>query len=231
MHLQLLFCFATLLYVLALFVLLWVTRHKRKFYTLAKGSVSLLFVLAALFAFWLAGRPVSANFVLLLTALLLCMGGDVLLGLANRTKTVCAKPFAGGAISFLLAHIFFCVLFYREVAFQWYDVLAPILLVGVLLTLNQKGWVRLKHMLALGVGYTFVVGLMAVKSLQVAVGPYASFPIAAVLLAGGGMLFLCSDIILLFLYFGKRRRKGMRYANLSTYYIGIYSIAVTAYWM
>lgn len=34
-----------------------------------------------------------------------------------------------------------------------------------------------------------------------------------------------------FLYFGTRRNKWNRYANLVTYYTGIYLISVSAYWI
>ena len=182
-------------------------------------------------AFWLGTGAVSAGFLLLLTALLLCMGGDILLGLANRTKTVRAKPFAGGAFSFLLAHIFFCLLLYSRVPPSGFDLLLPLLLVGVLFLLGRADLVRLKKMWPLGYSYTFIVGLMACKAVQAATLLWQTAPLAGLLIGGGGILFLVSDIILLFLYFGTTRRKWMRYANLSTYYLGIYCIAITAYWL
>lgn len=217
----------SIVYCIALGGLLWVTRHKRKYYTLAKGSVSFLFVVAGVGGAF-AGGGNKTGFWLLLAALLFCMAGDVLLGMANRTKAVRVKPFAGGALSFFVAHIFFCFFLYRQAAFQWYDFFPSVLLVLGLFLLEKAGLVRLKQMRLIGYGYSFVVALMACKAVQYMLAAPGA---GGILLAAGAILFLVSDIILLFLYFGTHRVKWTRYANLSTYYIGVYCIALSAYWL
>ncbi|MDL2325048.1 lysoplasmalogenase [Ruminococcaceae bacterium OttesenSCG-928-A16] len=221
----------SVLYLIGLGVLLWVTRYKRRAYARAKGALSCLFVVASLLAFWLGSPVVFSGFWLLLVALVLCMAGDILLGLANRTKVPRAKPFAGGAASFLLAHVFFCLLLYQGAPLHPVDFILPALLVLALFLLGKADAVRLKKMWLMGYVYTFTVGLMACKAVQVAIKVWPALPFASALLALGAILFLISDIILLFLYFGTIRHKWMRYANLSTYYVGIYLIALTAYWM
>lgn len=218
------------LYLLALGGLLWVTRYKTQYYTQAKGFTSLLFVLAGFLSWRLGARHARAEFALLITALVLCALGDVLLGLANRGETLRMKPFLCGTGSFMLAHVLFCVLFYRQVGFAWYDVLLPLALLVTTLILDAKKVVHLGRMKIPGCVYTLLVGLMCTKALEAAFVAGA-VGYRAVLTAVGAVLFLTSDVVLLFLYFATNRQKWHRYVNLSTYYAGIYLLASTAYWM
>lgn len=217
-------------YLAGLCGLLLVTRHKGKYYAQAKGALSLLFVLGACLAFWLGGRHSLWDFANLLAALVLCALGDVLLGVANKAKKVRAKPFLAGTISFGFAHVLFCVLFYRQAGFFWYDFILSAVLMCIVFALEKADRVRLKKMRIPGYIYTFMIGLMTTKAVQTALWHGASGAHSAVL-ALGSVLFLISDIVLLFLYFGTHRRKSYRYANLSTYYVGVYMMALGAYWM
>lgn len=224
----------SILYAFGLAGLLWVTRFKKKYYAHAKGLCSILFVLGAVLAL-LCGKQwqfpgLTANFVLLLVALVLCMAGDVLIGLANRSKKLHKTPFLGGAASFALAHVLFCVLYYRYAPFRWYDCVLPLVLLFIMWVLEKRDLVRLKKMRPVAYIYTFMVGLMFAKSCQAALG-YGLVAPQGICIVAGSFLFLVSDIILLFLYFGTKRGKWTRYANLSTYYAGIYLIAMSAFWM
>ena len=216
-----------LLYVLALAWLLWVAHKSKKWYAVAKGLCSGLFLLCALLAGYLGGQWGRPVFGMLAAALLLCAFGDVFLGVANQKATKPSKrPFLAGVASFSVAHLVFCLLFYGLLPPRWYDAALPVLLLGVLYVLEKRDKVRLKKMRPVAYAYTALMALMAGKALQL---PFAQVG-GAMLLGVGAVLFMVSDIILLFLYFGVRRKPWMRTANLLTYYVGIYLMATSAYW-
>lgn len=220
----------TALYPAALAWLLWVAHRKRAQYALAKGLCSALFLLCAALAWRAGARQQPAQFALLLGALVLCAFGDVLLGAANSGAShVSKKPFLGGAFSFCLAHSVLCALFYRRAPFTLWDLALPAALVAALWALERTDWVRMKKIRPLGYVYTFLVGLMAAKAGAAALVSPPLYPFGLCLSLGAG-LFLASDVILLFLYFGTRRHKWYRPANLLSYYAGVYLLGLSALW-
>ncbi len=221
----------TILYMACLAVLLVVAkRHKGK-YALAKGVCSFLFVAAAVLSWSFGPRRLPGMFAVLLAALLLCAFGDVLLGVSNMAVSHPDKRFfVAGGLSFAVAHVLFVVLFSALWAMHWYDWIFPLLLLAVMLALDLKGKVRLKKLRYLAYVYTVLVGLMAWKAAGGLL--YAAAPgTGAVEVCVGAMLFLISDILLLFLYFGVRRFKWLRSANLISYYMGVYLLALSAFWI
>lgn len=219
------------IYAAALGWLLWVAHKKRGLYAAAKGLCSAIFLACALLA-WVGGaRGDRAAFALLLGALTLCAFGDVLLGLANKNATrVSKKPFLLGALSFSLAHVVFCVLYFARQSFHWAHLVLPLCLVAVLWALERRDAVRLKKMRAMAYVYTFLVGLMAAGAAGFGLGA-APLGWLGLFLVAGAALFLVSDVILLFLYFGTHRKKWHRTANLLTYYCGVFLLALAARWL
>lgn len=220
----------TAVYLAGLCGLLFVTRHRGRYYAAAKGMLSALFVVVALLAYGLGERQNRGAFGIMLGALVLCAAGDILLGLANKAKKVRATPFLAGTISFGAAHALFCVVFYSQVPFAWYDVALSLMLMGTMRLLEAKDSIRLKKMRIPGYLYTFMVGLMTAKAIETALWQTQGV-LQGIVLALGGVLFLVSDVVLLFLYFATHRRKGYRYANLTTYYVGVYFLALSCYWI
>lgn len=219
------------LYVAALALLLWAAKRKRNLYALAKGLCSGLFLLCAVLAFMQGAKMNLFAFIVLMAALLACAFGDVLLGVANRSKGLVHKrPFVFGAGAFTLAHLLFCVLLYQYDAPRWYDVIAPLLFLAVLYLLERTDRIRLKKMRPLGYIYTFLVSLMAGKALGNACLQGRPAP-GAWMVAAGAVLFFLSDVLLLFLYFGTRRKQWHRGTNLVLYYAGMLLLAFGAYWM
>lgn len=218
-------------YIAALFALLVVSRRKKTFYAAMKGVCSALFLVCVI-ASWCSGQKLEEfSFWLLLAALVLCAFGDVFLGVANNTSgRVSKKPFLAGAASFTIAHVLFCCMFYYRGTFYWFDVVLPLALMGILFALEKKDRVRLKKMRLMGFIYTFMVGLMAGKALQLVIVSGA-VTTGEILLAVGAALFLASDILLLFLYFGTVRYTWIRAVNLTSYYIGVFLMASAAYWL
>lgn len=220
----------SILYVAGLCLLLWIAKRNRSLYAAGKGLCSLMFVLAGVLCWVWGGRQGRAFFVLLLVGLVLCAFGDVFLGVANRTAhKVSKKPFVLGAFSFLLAHGVFCAMLFSQNGPRWQDLIAPAILLVVLYMLEKRDKVRLKKMRPLGYIYTAFVAVMAGKAAAFFIGPATS---GEVMLAAGAVLFLISDVILLFLYFGTNRgNRFLRPANLLTYYVGVYLMACSAWWI
>jgi uncharacterized membrane protein YhhN len=67
-----------------------------------KGCLSLLFILAAL----VQKEPLNPYFVFVVTGLVFCLGGDVLLALPQQ------KAFMLGLVSFLVGHVFYVIGFF-----------------------------------------------------------------------------------------------------------------------
>ncbi len=221
----------TVLYVACLAMLLVVAKRHKGSYALAKGVCSLVFVAAGVLAWCLGLRGAPGLFAVLLAALVLCAFGDVLLGVANMAASHPDKRFfMAGGLTFALAHVLFVVLFSGLWAWRWFDFFLPLLLLVVMLALDVKGKVRLKKLRPLAYVYTALVGLMAWKAaggVLYAMPPGSGTAEVCV----GALLFLLSDVLLLFLYFGVHRAKWLRSANLIAYYMGVYLLALSAYWL
>lgn len=216
-------------YLAALLYLFWVVQNSRKKYPFAKGLCSALFLVAALVSYFCGAQNNTLSFVLLFAALLFCAMGDVFLGIANRQKKVRARPFLAGTIVFSAAHMLFCVLFLRARPPAWYILLPPLLCLACIRIFEARGMVRLKSMRVFAYIYAFLVAMMLAASFGF--WPQASlFSPLGLLSAAGGFLFFISDFILLFLYFGTKRNRSLRYFNLFTYYGGIYLLALSSYW-
>lgn len=212
--------------------------HKpwQQYYPLAKALASAGFLLVALAhglprlapraSVLLPGAALSGPGWLggLMACLALCAAGDVLLGLANRHAGFFSRYFLAGAACFTAAHMGFCALFARfgGRAYPW-ELLLPMALVGLAaLAARARRRFRLRRMAGVALVYSFFVGMMCAKALVL--GLRAGLP----LLAAGGVLFLASDCVLLFLYFYYRPRRAFRAANLLTYYLGMLCLALCA---
>lgn len=216
------------IYFVGLAMLIKVAKYKKSSYALLKGGCSGLFLWVGLYSGWNGAVINTKEYYLLLTALVLCALGDVLLGVANRhLRKVRKKPFLLGAISFSLAHVVFCVMLYSLHPFSWYLFIVPVLLCALLQVLEKYRYVKLKSMRLFATVYAYLVGLMSLSAFTLVTQEVLPAP-GKYLLAIGSLLFLISDCILLFLYFGTRRNKYDRSLNLITYYIGIFMIATSA---
>lgn len=222
-----------IVYAACLLLLLWVSKNAKNRYALAKGIQSGLFVAGALLAYFTGSASGSWDlglFFLMLVALLFCAAGDILLGIANQSKEVSQKPFLAGAAAFIIAHIVFCIHYFLRVRFGLEVIILPILLVVLIAWFERRAWVRLGQIQRLGYIYTFIVGLMGSGALFTAWQAGLATPVGA-FTAIGGILFLLSDAILVFLYFGTTRRPFYRIANLTTYYVGILFLALSLHWL
>lgn len=220
-------------FFICLLMLLWVSKNAKGRYALAKGIQSGLFVIIALVAYFTGSASTShprALFIFILLAFLFCAVGDILLGAANQGKEVRRGYFLGGAGTFITAHVLFCLHYFVRVSFGLEVLILPVLLVLLIGYFEFRNWIQLGRIRVLGYVYTFIVGLMGSGALFTAYQTSFSTP-GGLFTAIGGILFLISDAILVFLYFGTKPRSFYRIANLSTYYIGTLFLALSVHWL
>ncbi len=214
-------------YAIAFAVLIFTAYSKRcfQYYTAAKSVTSLAFIALAFAAYWEGGKQHSAYFYGLLPCLVLCLAGDVLLGLANNKGKLFSRYFLRGVIAFMLAHIGFCVVFSALSPFHWYDLVLPAILLVVTGFCARSQHFKLHRMKLPVMAYSLFVGLMCARGFSAAFA--IASPQKSLLLMIGSALFLLSDGVILLLYFYLRPRKILRFLNLATYYVGLFCIALS----
>ncbi len=150
------------------------------------------------------------------------MAGDILLNLRYLVGKMGQKVFLIGILIFMIGHVLYLIPLLKTAP----SPLIPIV-IGLVLAALLLYWILTSVTAALafkifGVFYIGAVTLMAVT----AVWNYAKLGTTAdMLFAVGGVLFLASDVILIFNTFTGEATFGKRVANLSLYYIGQLLIA------
>ena len=140
------------------------------------------------------------------------MAGDVFLALdSDGILFVC------GVISFATAHILFSVAFCQISPVKKADIIATIaLLIGFLLLICLWDF-DFKGLFPVVILYAVIIAFMAIKALSL--WPYRSYNISNIkLLIFGGLLFLVSDLVLLFWLFGIDAVKEAQSLNWVLYY-------------
>lgn len=222
----------SLLYLGGLCALLCVAYSRRAFnrYTAVKSAVSCGFLVIAAAAYLLGGRTGGAYFWGLVPCLVLCLAGDVLLGLANNHAGFFGRWFLFGVGAFTLAHAGFCALFTLAMPggprFTLWDAAAPLaaLAVTAACARHKRFKLRRMHMQAPALAYSLCVGLMCARGVTFG---FICGGRRGMLAAAGAVLFLISDAVLLFVYFHVRPRKALRAVNLATYYLGMLCLALS----
>ncbi|MFR1356946.1 MAG: lysoplasmalogenase family protein [Ruthenibacterium lactatiformans] len=182
----------SLIYLGGLAALLCVaySRHHFNRYTAVKAAVSCGFLVTYL----LGGHTADAYFRGLLPCFVLCLAGDVLLGLANNHAGFFGRWFLLGVGAFTLAHAGFCVLFTLAMPggprFTLWDAAAPLaaLAVTAACARHKRFKLRRMHMELPALAYSLCVGLMCARGWRSAL-PAAD---GAALAAVGAALFLIS---------------------------------------
>ncbi len=218
---------AAAVYLVLLARLLQIAGSPRRFhrYTAAKTVTSIGFLVVALLAQFIGRGGMGSRFWLLFLAMAFCAAGDLLLGLANNGHGIHSRTFFRGLVCFGAAHLIFCLFYAFQNPPSWRDLLLPCALLAVTMLLSHKGLLRLHKLRVPAFCYCFLVGLMCSMAIS------AVFPAhgrAQLLCAAGSVLFLISDCIIVFLYFYIRQRSWMRITNLTTYYLGLLLLALSA---
>lgn len=198
-----------------------------------KCSASLVFILTAVVSCSL-GKGFSLVAILMLVGFVLSLIGDYWLDLELTVKN---KFF--GIVSFFFAHICYISAFIQvgktklgqTVIFTKTELIAiavafAVAGVGSFIVKMDMGKLFVPVALYSLVICTMVVKAMFMCSLILKTGAFGTGTL--VTLALGGALFIISDVILAFMYFKEGMfKKGMRIANLVTYYGGQMLLALS----
>lgn len=192
----------------------------KKYYTLGKTLASIGFIVVAIISGFKGTHLIDVWHTM--PAFLLCLTGDVLLGVYNQNKH--KEYFLAGLCVFLCGHIGFFLSFARMKGVVAWELLIPVL--GVMLTLWMEkrpgmNTGKLKFEILI---YSYFVTLLLTKTIFMLIKELSA---GTLMLAIGAGLFLISDVLLLFLNFYKKRFMTLHVLNLITYYYGIFLMAAS----
>lgn len=210
------------LYTIA-FVVLMRTCYRddaKKYYTLAKFVNSALFIWVATYGMLRSGD--SEWYYSLLPGLMMCLVGDVVLGIGSSKKS--NNWFLGGLGSFLIGHILLVWAFSKVQPISGCDFIVPAVMVLITWGLSCMKGMNVGKLLPYVLVYSFFVALTFAKSLNMVLSVGS---VRNGLLCIGTLLFLISDAIILFLYFYKKKHYLVGFFNLLTYYYGMFLIALS----
>jgi uncharacterized membrane protein YhhN len=189
-------------------------------YVLAKTLNSLGFILVAIIC-----ASIGDNYELfnnLAPGFIFCFLGDFILGFYNDTQK--QKYFLIGLSLFLIGHIAFVLAFTTIQNFMLVDLIFPVIAIAITIGLNKLPEMNCEKMKPIVCVYSFFVSLLFSKSMHIF---YMIRTTQMFSLAFGSTLFLISDILILFLYFYKKKSSLVAILNLATYYYGIFFIALS----
>lgn len=202
------------LFLVGITCFLYGSKNGRNRYTFFKLMTSLCFVGIACYAAILGGLP--ALFFFLLPGFWLAVAGDYLLGIAHSSEDYKGKEFLAGTIMFMLAHAAFYFALSTIQDISLLDFAFPVVFsTGMLFVLRHKPF-SLGKMLIPGLVYTFFVALLLSKGAMLVIFDGGSS--RNLLILFGGLFFLISDGVLLFMYFHISPKKNLGAINLGTYY-------------
>lgn len=209
----------------AFFSLLIATEYlerMKKYHLVFKTLTSMTFVLSAIY-FFTRGNIHSAYFTFIIIALALCMCGDILLAMVPGKAG--SMWFYIGVLMFLVSHISYYLGFVEIQAASLYDFIFPIVLAGLTYLLSRHENMNMDGMVPIVCVYTFFVGLLCSKGVLLFALEGAT--LKHTLLMIGAISFCASDIILLFVYFWKKKIGPLHFLNLFAYYLGTFLIAAS----
>lgn len=181
--------------------------------TAFKTFASLCFVLAG-FCGYLITKERKTFTKTMLIAFFCSMFGDIFLALDTNQGIL----FILGVLSFAIAHILFSTAFCRLSPISKKDIALTGAVFLALMLLLFLGSFDFQGLLPVLIGYAAIISFMMVKSLSL---KNCRWPgeCATTLIMAGGVLFLLSDIILLFWLFGIGTPKEVQSLNWIVYYL------------
>lgn len=202
------------LMLIALPGLIAVFYHSLFFWSvLLKGITSLCFVLAGAYGY-VHNKNNQAFSRTMLIAFVCSMVGDVFLAL-DKTQGLF---FVLGVVSFAAAHVLFSLTFCKNCPITKTDIVGIAAMFVGLLPLLLLGNFEYHGLLPVLVVYAVIISFMSVKALSLWRCRQAGI-FSVVLIMCGGVLFLLSDIVLLFWLFGKGMPKEVQALNWILYYL------------
>lgn len=147
-------------------------------------------------------------------ALIFSMAGDVLLAV-DRNRGIF---FVLGVVSFAAAHVMFSFSFCRMCAVKKKDMVCTAVLFAGLALVLMTGDFEFQGLLPVLLGYAAVISFMLVKALSLWRCRQRNKKVS-VLVMLGGVLFLLSDVVLLYWLFGMGMPEGVQWVNWILYYM------------
>jgi len=204
---------------------LYGSKNGRSRYTFFKVMTSLCFVGIACYSAILGGLP--ELFFFLLPGFWFAVAGDYLLGIAHTREDYKGKEFIAGAVMFMLAHVAFYVALSTIQDVSPLDFVLPAVFSSVMFFVLQHKPFVLGKMLIPGLVYTFFVALLLSKGAMLVI--FEGHGVRNLLILAGGLLFLISDGVLLFMYFHITPKKNLGALNLGTYYSAMALLGLCIY--
>lgn len=192
-----------------------------------KAFASLLFVALGLVCMRQTGNRTFGLLVVL--GLIFGAMGDVCLNLRAVLPAIKDKVFAAGIAVFLIGHLFYvAALMTRDARAALWGIPAAAVLAAIIIPMTLKRIDVPGKLKAFGIVYLVVVIVMFGCAAALCI----SYPndTCSLLFAIGALLFMVSDIVLVFHLFGKRKHVALRGINLSLYYVGQLLIALCLLW-
>lgn len=192
---------------------------------LFKAAASLFFVLAGVCGY-IKNRENQRFSRFMLIGFICCMAGDVFLALDSQ-----GMIFVIGVASFAAAHMLFVAAFCSICAATKTDIAMAFAVFACLVLVLCLGNFDFQGLLPVLIGYAAVISFMVVKALSLwrcrQKGQYG-----VMLIMLGGVLFLLSDVILLFWLFGIDAAKEVQVWNWVVYYLaqGCLTAALNKKW-
>ena len=213
-------------YVFALFIMIYYIYrpHLNAFTTLGWKTCSSLCFLTIGILWMLMNHHTFGTWMVV--GLFMGLMGDVFLNLTPCYPKKETLWFLLGLGSFLIGHLAYVYALYRTSIL--YSVL---LIIGcafvsfiLLLFLQRKNFISLQEMFLPAFVYATVILFFEMQCL---VWLFDQIQVFTIVLNIGSMLFVLSDLILLFILFGDKDTKTMTRMNLTTYYLAQMCLATT----
>lgn len=213
--------------------------HKEKYVAavVLKGLAAVVFCIVGLYGQLLHNfamleisdnNPVKYKVVeLVVKGLFLGALGDILLNLRFVFNKHGQMFFLAGIAAFLAGHIIYLCSLIMLSKNILVCVIVGAVLAAILLTIIFKSFEVKLAFKIFGVLYIGAVCLMAVFAVVNAID--FGFSTFSLVYAIGAVLFLVSDVVLIFNTFGPQQKFSLRITNLSLYYIGQLLIALSVY--
>ncbi len=204
-----------------------------------KTFSSMFFTILGLFSLYallsknnqiIADNRLIGGFLILL-GLILCMIGDIILGLPrlSELKRDTMPVIIGGASWFFIGHVVYCSTLAVIFGINLYALIPLIPMCLIYTFANRKIGKLNYHGLTVGVLFYSLV-----ESLTFAICIIAlinSFTILALLLSIGFLLFYFSDMVLMHNYFGEKKRKLVSVLCHASYYPAQILIAISIFFL
>ncbi|MCK9536024.1 MAG: lysoplasmalogenase [Bacilli bacterium] len=170
--------------------------------------------------------------VLIIAGLISGFFGDIALGLRRVKPKRKNEYFILGIILFFSGHIFYVVAFLSYAAYKlyWYFIVGIIITIVIIITMKLIG---VKSNKSKYFNYLYVSLLSLIVAITFLNMAHA-FTQINIILAIGAILFMISDLLLYFIYFGETsvtKSKVIKMINIVTYYIAQMLFALSIYYL